>query len=325
METPIVVLKCNPLHIILIIVGCTWITTLAVLWDEINIHGSCVDKWSSWICEVGNLSGLFSSFFWSICIIPQIWFNYERGGTKGLSLRWACANVIAALVNLNFVLRISAPLYISISAVYMPILEMFILYQFSALSDIPNIRMTARLVFVTLFFSIVFTVIFWNVFGLYADALEWMAVCLWSIETLPQIWLNARNHSTEGQSTHTITISFLGKTTDFLSMSCLNLPVQFRVMTFFSTAAAYVNISQFLYYRGNRVLPIIIVCMVILFSIVMAIKVGWMVAVLLPVLMLMMLVGGYWCDNILFQRIGMASELEVHEQDDPATTSLLSA
>ena len=129
----------------------------------------------------------------------------------------------------------------------------------------------------------------------------WGAVVLWSIEMLPQIWMNARNKSTGGQAAETITISFVGKTTDFLSMVSLDLPTQFRVMTYFSTCAAYMNIIQFLYFRQFISLPIALLTLTASCSVAMAVKVGWQWACVVTATFLGVLVGGYHVENCLFR------------------------
>ncbi len=217
------------MHVIIAVVTVAWVIVLGSLsgFNNIGLKESCVVHWDNTICTIGNCAGLCSSFLWSICIIPQIYKNYKRGSTKGLSLRWAVANVCAALMNLNFALRIRLPLYISISAVYMPILEMIVLFQFVLIDDRRAARNIACVIFIILILVIsVFTFLWHRVPWSLTESLMWVAVVLWSVEMFPQIWMNARLSATDGQSTETILISFLGKSTNFISMFSLDLPIQ---------------------------------------------------------------------------------------------------
>jgi hypothetical protein len=287
-------------QIIVILVGLAWIIILSILWSHIKIQESCVEGWDVWVCSVGNLSGLGSSFIWSINMLPQIWKNHKRKSVDGLSFRWACANVIASLLNLNFVLRISVPLYIKISAIYMPILEILIIGQFASLSPLYMVRVLARIVLVILAVLVVALLLNWHRMGKYKDAMEWCAVVLWSIETFPQIWLNARRGSTKGQAPHTVLMTFGGKTTDYISMVCLDLPFQFQVMTFFSTSAAYVNIAQYFYYRHFKVYAVAILVMIVSFSCVMLGKIGWRDTFICVGAFVVVLFGGHYGEMYLF-------------------------
>jgi hypothetical protein len=208
--------------------------------------------------------------------------------------------VIAAFINLNFVLHISVPLYITISAIYMPLLELIILWQFIHLDDKFCSRLVSRVIFGALLITVVVFSLFWSEIGVQAaGTLMWGAVVLWSIEMLPQIWMNERTQSTGGQAAETISISFIGKTTDFLSMVSLDLPIQFRVMTYFSTCAAYMNIIQFLYFRHYLSLPAMLVVLTASNSVAMVVKVGWELACVITASFLAMLVGGYYLENCL--------------------------
>ena len=90
---------------------------------------TCNSDFPSWTCSVGTGAGFFSSFMWFLVLLPQLYQNYVRGHTRGLSPLWAVANFTASLVNIFFVYRLELPLYIKISAAYMPILEFAIILQ----------------------------------------------------------------------------------------------------------------------------------------------------------------------------------------------------
>ena len=50
-----------------------------------------------------------------------------------------------------------------------------------------------------------------------------------------------RLRTTSGQATPSVVLGLLGKTADFLSNYLLLLPSQYVVMTYFSSALAYIN------------------------------------------------------------------------------------
>ena len=60
-----------------------------------------------------------------------------------------------------------------------------------------------------------------------------------------------RLESTSGQSTGSVFIAMIGKTTDFISNNSLVLPVQYVIMVYFSSSVAYINGLQVAWYYGN--------------------------------------------------------------------------
>ena len=50
-----------------------------------------------------------------------------------------------------------------------------------------------------------------------------------------------RLRTTSGQSTPSVVLDLMGKTTDFLSNYLLRLPPQYVIMTYFSSTLAYIN------------------------------------------------------------------------------------
>lgn len=322
-------LKCTAFHGILLLIGCVWLVVIYSLWNDIELQESCVESWDKWICSVGNLSGLCSSIFWSFVLVPQIWHNYSRQSTSGLSLRWAFANVTAALINLNFILRVHVPLYMTITAIYMPVLELLILLQFALFSQSVLTRSLSVILFVVLIAITLGFIVFRNHISTeVSGAMMWSAVVLWSIETFPQLWLNARRRSTTGQAPETITISFLGKTTDFISMVSLNLPVQYRVMTYFSTCSAYSNVVQFLYYRNSHSPATLVSILIASCSFVMALKIGIPMTCVLVVSFLAVGFGGYFLEKSIFpltaeEEHAMAFSREGEYDADDITSNLL--
>lgn len=61
-----------------------------------------------------------------------------------------------------------------------------------------------------------------------------------------------RLHSTSGQSTGSVIIAMVGKTTDFISTNGLVMPLQYVIMAYFSSSVAYVNGLQVAWYYGNE-------------------------------------------------------------------------
>jgi len=82
-----------------------------------------------WACDIGIASGYASAAMWFMVLLPQLHLNYQRGHCHGLSLLWALANFTASLINVFFAYRLNLPLYLLISAAYMPILEAVMLAQ----------------------------------------------------------------------------------------------------------------------------------------------------------------------------------------------------
>ena len=62
-----------------------------------------------------------------------------------------------------------------------------------------------------------------------------------------EVTLNMRLRTTSGQSTSSVVLGLLGKTTDFLSNYLLLLPVQYVIMTYYSSTLVYINGIQVSY------------------------------------------------------------------------------
>ena len=137
------------------------------------------------VCAFANVCGLISTTIWFIVLAPQIWKNWKRKSVEGLSILWATANFTASIVNWFFAFSITLPLYIKISAVYMPVLELLILVQFLIYS---KNRIQFKLCYGAVCFVIWIAII---TLELSVDGVEenvqWIAIVLWSIETFPQV------------------------------------------------------------------------------------------------------------------------------------------
>ena len=69
-----------------------------------------------------------------------------------------------------------------------------------------------------------------------------------------KVILNIKLRSTIGQSTKSVAIGIIGKTTDFISNYGLVIPMQYVIMTYFSSSVAFVNGIQVVwYYQDNRI------------------------------------------------------------------------
>lgn len=204
---------------------------------------NCRSSWPAWTCAAGNASGYLSSALWFVVLVPQLIKNHRRRSTHGLSLVWAMCNFTASLFNVFFVYRSGLPLFSRVSAAYMPVLEAAVLVQFVAY-DAARCR-ARRVLLATAFASawaaaIAAEVLEQRVTGV----LAWVAVGLWSVETLPQIVLNWRLDSAAAQSRASVAIAVVGKTADFAAAYLLDMPLQVALLAFFSSASAYVNTAQ---------------------------------------------------------------------------------
>ena len=149
---------------------------------------NCWADWPQWECYGANIAGLVSAGLWFIVLVPQVLKNWWRRSVVGLSFLWAVANFTASLVNLFFAFWVHVPLYVRVSAVYMPILEFTILCQFMLYSLKP---ITTRLL------ALLACLILWGTiielelnFPESRDKIQWVAIALWSIETFPQVRLH---------------------------------------------------------------------------------------------------------------------------------------
>ena len=203
---------------------------------------NCWPDWPQWECYVANCAGLVSTALWFIVLLPQVLKNFYRRSVVGLSFLWAVANFTASLVNLFFAFSVELPLYMRVSAVYQPILELTILSQFLIYHRKPvTTRLLALLVCLLVWGTIVELEL--NL-PESRDKIQWIAIALWSIETFPQITLNIKRQSTSGQATTSVLIALVGKTTDFLVTYGLLMPLPYVVMCYFSSSSAFINTFQ---------------------------------------------------------------------------------
>ncbi|XP_077997998.1 uncharacterized protein LOC144451100 isoform X2 [Glandiceps talaboti] len=212
---------------------------------------NCRAEWPISVCTFANICGLISTAIWFIVLFPQLVKNWRRKSVVGLSILWATANFTASLINLFFVFRVvQLPLYIKISAVYMPTLEILLLIQFCVYgTDYSSKAKWIYLAICLLVWAVIIMVqLITDIYGLF----QWGAIILWSIETFPQVILNMQRQSTSGQATKSVYLTLVGKTTDFLSNYLLVVPIQYVIMIYFSSTMGYFNGIQLFWYWKKR-------------------------------------------------------------------------
>jgi len=211
-----------------------------------GLYDNCHKAWPNAQCGFGNVCGDISDIIWFVVLVPQIWKNWKRRSVEGLSILWASANFTGSLVNGFFVFSNSLPLYIKISAVYLPILEFSILVQFWFYSK-HSVKMKVLYGMGCFLVWIAVIIVELSVENAAPDV-QWIAIVLWSAESFPQVILNMHLRKTSGQSTPSVVIGVIGKTTDFLSNYLLRLPPQYVIMTYFSSTLVYINGVQVIWY-----------------------------------------------------------------------------
>lgn len=213
------------------------------------LEQNCRPNWPKWTCIVGNVCGLCSTTLWFLVLLPQVWKNFRRKSVKGLSVLWATANFTASLINLFFVfMYASIPLYGQISSIYCPILEFTLLIQFWIYGPYRKKDKFLYVAVCTLLWGAVITV---ELILKVQSIVEYAAIFLWCIETFPQVIMNMALRTTSGQSTSSVFIAMIGKTTDFLSTNGLVMPLQYVIMAYFSSSVAFINGLQVAWYSGN--------------------------------------------------------------------------
>lgn len=149
------------------------------------LYDNCRKSWPKGVCGFANVCGYISCTIWFVVLVPQIWKNWKRRSVEGLSILWATANFTASLVNCFFAFSFALPVYIRISAVYMPILEFIILLQFWFYSK-HSVQM--KVSYGAGCFLIWVAVISLELSVNDAkENVQWLAIVLWSIESFPQV------------------------------------------------------------------------------------------------------------------------------------------
>lgn len=149
------------------------------------LYDNCRKSWPKAVCAFANVCGYISCTIWFGVLVPQILKNCKRRSVEGLSVLWATANFTASLVNCFFAFSIELPVYIRISAVYMPFLEFIILLQFCFFS---KQSVQTKVGYGTGCFLIWVAVISLELSVTdVEEKVQWLAIVLWSIESFPQV------------------------------------------------------------------------------------------------------------------------------------------
>jgi hypothetical protein len=246
---------------------------------------NCIPTLNIFFCYLGNLCGYLSTVVWFVVLIPQIYKNYVRKTTYGISLFWLYMNFTASLCNILFVFRLDLPLYSKLMGIYMPFLQFVTIIQYLVYS---NESVNKRIILFIVIFTIS-TVLFYSnyFFPILTEFYSWVSLVLWSLEMFPQLYLNFKLGTTEGQSSITIMIAFIGKTSDIISTYSINFPIQVIIMNYLSTSSAYFNNIQMIFYKDTnnvflkiiKILWIIFVLM-ILVSIILFFKLFYVHAII---------------------------------------------
>ena len=150
-----------------------------------GLYDDCRKAAPKALCGFGNVCGYISCAIWIFVLVPQIWKNWKRRSVEGLSILWASANFTGSLVNCFFVFSNSLPLYINISAVYMPFLEFLILVQFLLYSK-RTVQMKVLYGMGCFLVWIAVIIVEFSVENAAPDV-QWIAIVLWSVESFPQV------------------------------------------------------------------------------------------------------------------------------------------
>ncbi|XP_069128684.1 uncharacterized protein [Argopecten irradians] len=154
--------------------------------SENALEHNCRPEWPVWTCVAANVCGLTSTTLWFLVLLPQVYKNFRRKSVVGLSILWATANFTASLVNIFFVfLYASLPVYSSINAVYMPILEFTILVQFWFYNS--EFSQKAKYCYASGCVVVWGTIITVQLTARRFAEMQWIAIALWCVETLPQV------------------------------------------------------------------------------------------------------------------------------------------
>lgn len=247
------------------------------------------------LCIAGNACGYISNCIWFLVLLPQLYKNYKRKSTEGLSLIWAFCNFTASLINVFFVFFINVPTFSKVGGIYMPILEFLMLIQSFIYHNVLFIKKIYCLIFFTIIWIIIILIEILKPFGINTNSkLVWISIILWSIETFPQVFLNMKNKSVISQSKVSLILTFIGKTTDFISQYSLIMPQQYVYMTYFSSTLAYINIFQLILYhvkkRYKYLLLSTIVLLLITFIVFLLLKLGIISSVCPIIIILIMII-----------------------------------
>ncbi|KAI6195968.1 hypothetical protein M3Y94_01052500 [Aphelenchoides besseyi] len=212
------------------------------------IFVSCDCGLPLFFCAFANISGYCSLVLWLFVLIPQVWRNFRHRTVVGISCGWAIANFTAAFNNTFFVIKSGNMPWYLYGYIYMPVIEFVMLLQFIWYT--PSSR---NKVFISVFCLLSWTIITLSqvFFDVYHE-LEWVTIALWSVETIPQVFLNMRRQSTHGLSNLSVSIIAICKSLDFMQTYLLVMPIQYIVMAFFSSTVSEFGTLQVIWYWNQQ-------------------------------------------------------------------------
>jgi uncharacterized protein with PQ loop repeat len=222
----------------------------------------CEEGWPQWTCDVGvvceyiTLSGIFVAF------LPQIYKNYQRQSTDGVSFLWALCAATGNLLSVFFIFNQYQSLLCKICSVYLLLIDAIFVWQFIFYSKNSKYHFEqshhrAKLVvFIVcwIVFLIVDEVITSDEYDSVQKShdmyvLEWFAITFYSVSLLPQLYINFRECSADGQAFSSVMLQLLLRLTEFASSLLLKAPKQSLILGYFVASSATFNAVQNYYYN----------------------------------------------------------------------------
>ncbi len=56
------------------------------------------NSWPSWSCALGDVFGAISLFALHVTLLPQLYYNFRRQSTEGLSFLWIIITLLACML-----------------------------------------------------------------------------------------------------------------------------------------------------------------------------------------------------------------------------------
>lgn len=163
---------------------CTKTLQYKSMGDKNILFQNCREDWPLGFCGFANVCGLISSAIWFVVLFPQLYLNFRRKSIAGVSWLWAIINFTASLNNLFFIFKLGGmPLYASISAAYMPILNFVILVQFWMYTSKSRIDLLIWGICGIVWIALIIAHFLFKI----QSVAEWISITLWSIGTFPQV------------------------------------------------------------------------------------------------------------------------------------------
>jgi small-conductance mechanosensitive channel len=225
------------------------------------LHSYCVEEWPGWVCDLGNICGYISFVVQFAMFLPQLYKNYQRKCTDGLSFLWILSDTAGNLVNMFYVYHGNFAILWKVFTVYILAVDTLLIYQFITYSknskyynEVDHHR-AKLIVFVGICIAIlvIYAIVMSSAYSdhwsdVVAYHTEWIAVCFWSAGLLPQLYVNFRESGTLGQSSLSVCLQLIGQLSDFGIALSLQSSRQFLIATFFASSTSLINLMQLVYY-----------------------------------------------------------------------------